>query len=140
MVKQQQTVNYSVLKNVIFPADIRKLDIAQLNTLAQEIRELIINTVALSGGHLAASLGTVELTLALHYVLIHRRIGSSGTLAIKLTRIKLSLDAKINLPLCADKTVSADFLEEKKVLMTFLMSGTVERLYLLHRDLPKPGI
>ena len=68
MVKQQETVNYSVLKNVEFPADIRKLDIAQLNTLAQEIRSLIINTVASSGGHLASSLGTVELTLALHYV------------------------------------------------------------------------
>ena len=68
MVKQQKTVDYSVLKNVEFPADIRNLDIAQLYTLAQEIREVIINTVASCGGHLAASLGTVELTLALHYV------------------------------------------------------------------------
>lgn len=68
MVKQQETVNYSVLKNVEFPADIRKLNVAQLNTLAQEIRDLIINTVASRGGHLASSLGTVELTLALHYV------------------------------------------------------------------------
>ncbi len=68
MVKQQETVNYSVLKNVEFPADIRKLNIAQLNTLAQEIRDLIIQTVASCGGHLASSLGTVELTLALHYV------------------------------------------------------------------------
>ncbi|MFA5321298.1 MAG: 1-deoxy-D-xylulose-5-phosphate synthase [Smithella sp.] len=68
MVKQPEKVNYSVLKDVNFPADIRGLDIAQLNTLAQEIRELIINTVASCGGHLASSLGTVELTLALHYV------------------------------------------------------------------------
>ena len=68
MVKQPETVNYSVLKDVKFPADIRRLNIAQLNTLAQEIRELIINTVASCGGHLASSLGAVELTLALHYV------------------------------------------------------------------------
>ena len=68
MVKQQETVNYSVLKNVEFPADIRKLNTAQLNTLAQEIRDLIIHTVSSRGGHLAASLGAVELTLALHYV------------------------------------------------------------------------
>ena len=68
MVKQPETVNYSVLKDVEFPADIRGLNIAQLNTLAREIRELIINTVSSSGGHLASSLGTVELTLALHYV------------------------------------------------------------------------
>ena len=68
MVKQQETVNYSVLENVEFPADIRKLNTAQLNTLAQELRDLIINVVSSRGGHLAASLGTVELTLALHYV------------------------------------------------------------------------
>lgn len=68
LVKHLETVNYSILKNVEFPADIRKLNIAELNTLAQEIRSLIINTVASSGGHLASSLGTVELTLALHYV------------------------------------------------------------------------
>jgi 1-deoxy-D-xylulose-5-phosphate synthase len=68
LVKQPETVNYSVLQNVEFPADIRKLNIAQLNMLAREIRELIINTVSSCGGHLASSLGTVELTLALHYV------------------------------------------------------------------------
>ena len=68
MVKQQERVNYSVLEKVKFPEDIRKLNIAELNTLAQEIRSLIVNTVASSGGHLASSLGTVELTLALHFV------------------------------------------------------------------------
>jgi len=56
------------LQNIEYPADIRKLNMAELNTLAQEIRSLMINTVATSGGHLASSLGTVELTLALHYV------------------------------------------------------------------------
>jgi len=68
LVKQQERVNYSILEKVKFPEDIRKLNIAELNTLAQEIRGLIINTVASSGGHLASSLGTVELTLALHFV------------------------------------------------------------------------
>jgi 1-deoxy-D-xylulose-5-phosphate synthase len=68
LVKQLKTVKYSVLQKIEFPADIRKLNLAELNTLAKEIRSLIINTVATSGGHLASSLGTVELTLALHYV------------------------------------------------------------------------
>ena len=68
MVKQQKTVKYGVLQKIEFPADIRKLNTAELNTLAREIRSLMINTVATSGGHLASSLGTVELTLALHYV------------------------------------------------------------------------
>lgn len=68
MVKQLKKVNYSVLQNIEYPADIRKLNMPELNTLAQEIRSLMINTVATSGGHLASSLGAVELTLALHYV------------------------------------------------------------------------
>jgi len=68
LVKQQETVSSSILPNINYPADIRKLNIAELNKLAEEIRALIIHTVASSGGHLASSLGTVELTLALHYV------------------------------------------------------------------------
>jgi len=66
--KTLEIVNYSVLQNVNYPEDIRKLNIAELNTLAQEIRAFIIHTIASTGGHLASSLGTVELTLALHYV------------------------------------------------------------------------
>jgi len=66
--KTLETVNYSVLANVNYPEDLRKLSLAELNTLASEIRNLIINTVASTGGHLASSLGTVELTLALHTV------------------------------------------------------------------------
>jgi 1-deoxy-D-xylulose-5-phosphate synthase len=58
----------SILSAVNFPEDIRKLDLAQLNRLAGEIREKIIEVVSRNGGHLASSLGTVELTLAIHYV------------------------------------------------------------------------
>ena len=68
MVKQKETRNYSDLQKVNYPDDIRKLNNAELNTLAQEIRDLIINTVASSGGHLASSLGAVEIALALHFV------------------------------------------------------------------------
>lgn len=50
------------------PADLKKLEIADLEPLAAEIRDLIIETVARNGGHLAPSLGVVELTIALHYV------------------------------------------------------------------------
>jgi 1-deoxy-D-xylulose-5-phosphate synthase len=58
----------SLLKGIDSPADIRGLAVADLADLAQEIRDLIIRTVARTGGHLAPSLGVVELTLALHYV------------------------------------------------------------------------
>ncbi len=56
------------LEKVNVPKDLRKLNEQQLVQLAEEIRALIIHTVAKNGGHLAPSLGTVELTLALHYV------------------------------------------------------------------------
>jgi 1-deoxy-D-xylulose-5-phosphate synthase len=50
------------------PQDLRKLDVAELETLAEELRDEIIRVVSRTGGHLAPSLGVVELTLALHYV------------------------------------------------------------------------
>ncbi len=50
------------------PADLRRMDLAELPTLAEEMRELIIDTVSKNGGHLASSLGSVELAIAVHYV------------------------------------------------------------------------
>lgn len=57
-----------LLKSINSPADIKKLDEEQLEKLATELREYIIQIVSKHAGHLGASLGTVELTLALHYV------------------------------------------------------------------------
>jgi 1-deoxy-D-xylulose-5-phosphate synthase len=48
--------------------DLKKLNMSQLSALAKEIREEIINTISLNGGHLAPSLGVVDLTIAMHYV------------------------------------------------------------------------
>jgi 1-deoxy-D-xylulose-5-phosphate synthase len=56
-----------LLDGINSPADLKKLQIAQLPQLASEIREMMIETVSKCGGHLAPSLGTVELTIALHY-------------------------------------------------------------------------
>ncbi len=60
--------NYPILKNINTPADVRKLAKEQLKPLAKELREFLTHTVSISGGHFAAGLGTVELTVALHYV------------------------------------------------------------------------
>lgn len=57
-----------ILDSVDGPEDIKKLSIPELERLAEEIRERIISVVSCTGGHLAPSLGVVELTLALHYV------------------------------------------------------------------------
>ena len=57
-----------LLPNIKSPRDLSGLGYADLNRLAGEIRELIISTVGLNGGHLASNLGVVELTIALHKV------------------------------------------------------------------------
>lgn len=57
-----------LLKNIQIPADLRKLTSEELPQLAQELREFIIDVVATKEGHLGASLGVVELTIALHYL------------------------------------------------------------------------
>jgi len=58
----------NLLKNIHNPTDLRQLDETQLPHLAQELRDFIIGVVAVKEGHLGASLGVVELTIALHYV------------------------------------------------------------------------
>ena len=58
----------SLLQNINNPSDLRKLEISQLPHLAQELRDFIIKIVSEHEGHLGASLGVVELTIALHYV------------------------------------------------------------------------
>jgi 1-deoxy-D-xylulose-5-phosphate synthase len=60
--------SYSILDNVNFPKDLKKLDSDELNNLACDIREYILDIISKTGGHLAAGLGTVELSIALHYV------------------------------------------------------------------------
>jgi 1-deoxy-D-xylulose-5-phosphate synthase len=57
-----------LLDTIDSPADLKGLSTAQLKTLGDELRREIIGVVAKNGGHLGASLGTVELTIALHYV------------------------------------------------------------------------
>ena len=58
----------SLLNNIEYPSDLRKLATDQLPKLAKELREFIIDVVATKQGHLGASLGVVELTIALHYL------------------------------------------------------------------------
>ena len=60
--------NYPLLESIDSPADLRKLSVNNLSAIADELRQFIIQSVAKTGGHLSAGLGTVELTLALHYV------------------------------------------------------------------------
>jgi 1-deoxy-D-xylulose-5-phosphate synthase len=56
------------LSDIGSPADLRSLTVPELDVIAGDLRDTIINTISKTGGHLAPSLGVVELTLALHYV------------------------------------------------------------------------
>lgn len=63
-----ETTTYNLLTTISYPEDLRKLDVDCLPELCQELREDIIQELSCNPGHFAASLGTVELTVALHYV------------------------------------------------------------------------
>lgn len=60
--------NYSLLSFINSPDDLRLLEKEQLPQVCQELRSYLLETVSQSSGHLASGLGTVELTVALHYV------------------------------------------------------------------------
>jgi 1-deoxy-D-xylulose-5-phosphate synthase len=59
---------YELLNTINDPADLRRLDRRQLGELADELRAFLLESVSKTGGHLSSNLGTVELTIALHYV------------------------------------------------------------------------
>jgi len=59
---------YDLLKTINDPAALRQLDRSQLRPLADELRAFVLESVSQTGGHLSSNLGTVELTIALHYV------------------------------------------------------------------------
>ncbi|MBV34009.1 MAG: 1-deoxy-D-xylulose-5-phosphate synthase [Rickettsiales bacterium] len=59
---------YPLLKQINNPHDLRELNKSQLGDVANELRQYLINTISQCGGHFAAGLGTVELTVALHYI------------------------------------------------------------------------
>ena len=59
---------YELLQTINDPSELRKLDRKQLRPLADELRAFVLDSVSRTGGHLSSNLGTVELTIALHYV------------------------------------------------------------------------
>src|SRR5689334_19842691 len=58
----------TLLETINDPADLRRVPRAQLRAVADELRAYVLDTVSKTGGHLSSNLGTVELTVALHYV------------------------------------------------------------------------
>ena len=60
--------SYPLLDTISTPAQLRELERKQLAQLAEELRNFLVESVSRTGGHLSSNLGTVELTVALHYV------------------------------------------------------------------------
>ena len=60
--------DYPLLSNINYPADLRQLDQASLTQASEELRRYLLNSVSNSSGHFASGLGTIELTVALHFV------------------------------------------------------------------------
>ena len=60
--------NYEFLDQINFPSDLKKIPESKLQKVADELREELIEVVSVTGGHLGASLGVVELSVALHYI------------------------------------------------------------------------
>ena len=58
----------TLLESIQSPHDLRQLDLAQLKLLCQQLRDFLLTSISASGGHFASNLGTIELTVALHYV------------------------------------------------------------------------
>ena len=64
----ERSERQKLLDHIIYPADLKKLNVDQLSEVCDELRQFIIDECSSNPGHLGASLGVVELTVALHYV------------------------------------------------------------------------
>src|SRR5262245_47051847 len=62
-------MTYKYIENINNPADLKKIPLEKLPEVAEEYRHFLIESVSKTGGHLGASLGALELNIALHYVL-----------------------------------------------------------------------
>ena len=63
-----KNASFEFLDKIKFPQDLRKFDKKDLKNICEDLRNFIINSISKNGGHFGASLGVVELTVALHYV------------------------------------------------------------------------
>ena len=77
-----------IIDNINSPSDLRQLPIERLQEVADDIRQYILETMSRVGGHTGASLGAVELAVALHYALTLRTIVWSGMSVIRPTRTR----------------------------------------------------
>ena len=72
-------MKHALLETIQSPADVRRLSRLELQQLADELRDFVVQSVSQTGGHLSSNLGTVELTIALHPSTTRHTTAWSGT-------------------------------------------------------------
>src|SRR5665647_23510 len=88
-VDELMAANTPLLDTIQCPADLRCLEIQQLDQVAAELRSETISAVAVTGGHLGAGLGVVELTVALHYAVSYTHLRAHETDSYLVCRLLL---------------------------------------------------
>ena len=121
----------SVLDRVNSPKDLKKLNDKELEMLCEDIRELLINTVSKTGGHLASNLGVVELTVAMHKVFNSPVDQIVFDVGHQCYTHKFLPAGRTSLKPYVPKAASADLPVLLKVNMIFFLQVTVQ-----HQSLP----
>jgi hypothetical protein len=111
---------YKLLSNINSPADLKKLSMDQLPDVCRELRSYIIEQLSTNPGHLASSLGAIEITVAIHYVFDTPEDRIVWDVGIRLTAIKFSQDAEILFIPIGDLMVCIRFQLRLRAYMTRL--------------------
>jgi len=118
-----------ILDKINSPADVKKLSVNEMNSLADEIREALFNRLTKIGGHFGPNFGFVEATIAMHYVFL--------TFRTKVTPTKSSLDARQAISTTLALLRIRDTATRRKANTISSTSDIRQRRWLLHLDLQK---
>ena len=121
--------NYNFLSQINFPSDLKKISESDLQKVADELREETISAVSETGGHLGASLGVVELTVALHYVFNTPKDKLIWDVGHQCYPHKIIRVEKIKLEPYDKVVVFLDLQKDQKVNMILLEQHIVQLLY-----------
>ena len=121
-----------LLNEINNPDDLKKLNREQLHQVCDELRQYIIDVVSVYGGHFGASLGVVELSVALHMFSKHLTISWYGMWATRLTATRYLPAAETIFLQTENTTDLVAFPSAAKVNTILLVLATLQLLYLQH--------
>jgi 1-deoxy-D-xylulose-5-phosphate synthase len=122
---------YKFLDQINFPLDLKKISETKLQKVADELREEMIDAVSITGGHLGASLGVVELTVALHYIFNTPKDKLIWDVGHQCYPHKILTGRKDRIRTLRQGGGLSGFTKEVKVSMIHLVQRIVQHQYLL---------